>query len=524
MDTAKAHFSPEDLSEIEAHGLGVEEAQRQLELFKKPPPYMDLVRTCTRGDGIRVLDEREEKDFMRTYEQEASRHQYLKFVPASGAATRMFKVLHRYGGRGKEIWSDEIAGQARRGDKEAQQLQEFMGGLRKFPFFERLRFRMTQAGASLEALLDQGRFAEIIHAVLDEEGLGYAHLPKGLILFHAYPEGPRTAFEEHLVEGAAYVAAEDQVCRLHFTVSPEARPRFLDLLEKVDASYGDRYGVSYQVAFSSQKRSTDTLAVDLQNRPFRDQKGRLLFRPGGHGALIENLNDLNGDILFIKNIDNVVPDRLKAETLRWKKLLAGVLLRLQKKVFGFMERLASEPVDRDVLEQVSTFLKDEFGLSPGPQRATEEEQRRFLMKRLNRPIRVCGMVKKERDPGGGPFWVRDRRGAVSPQIVETAQIDPDSQEQQDILASSTHFNPVDIVCGVRDFQGQPFDLRTFVDPEAVFITVKSKEGKDLKALEHPGLWNGGMAGWLTLFVEVPPVTFNPVKTVNDLLKKEHQPA
>jgi hypothetical protein len=301
--------------------------------------------------------------------------------------------------------------------------------------------------------------------------------------------------------------------------------KFRSLFEKVKPVYEKEYQVTFHASFSVQKESTDTIAVDPDNRPFRDENGMLLFRPGGHGALIENVNDLNGDMVFIKNIDNVVPDRLKAETIKWKKALGGCLITLQKQIHGYMDKLASGVVDEGFFDEVLTFMKDELFIQRPDLMISAglEEKMRFCMNSLNRPVRICGMVRNVGEPGGGPFWIRDDSGDLSPQIVESAQIDPVSPEQQAILASSTHFNPVDLVCGVWDWQGRPFDLHRFVDEKAIFISEKSKDGKDLKALEHPGLWNGAMARWITLFVEVPIITFNPVKTVNDLLRQEHQP-
>jgi hypothetical protein len=346
-----------------------------------------------------------------------------------------------------------------------------------------------------------------------------------LLKFHQYSNGRRTAFEEHLVEAADYVKDAHGLCRLHFTVSSEHQKRFEGLLEEVRHRYEKNYNARFQVDFSLQKRSTDTIAVDIYNQPFREKDGKLLFRPGGHGALIENLNDLKGDIIYIKNIDNVATDRIKGPTFLWKKILAGCLIELQKKIFTYLERLVAQKPDEQFLDEVTDFARERLCLTPPNswQRKSIREKREFLLNKLNRPLRVCGMVKNEGEPGGGPFWVEGKDGALSMQIVESAQVDPNSNEQQAIFASGTHFNPVDIVCGVRDYIGDPFDLWNYIDADAVFISQKSKDGRNLKALELPGLWNGAMANWITLFVEVPIITFNPVKTINDLLRKEHQP-
>jgi hypothetical protein len=401
-----------------------------------------------------------------------------------------------------------------------------MNGAKRFAFSKDLKSVMSEKGLDFDNLLERGQFTDIIRFLISEVGLNYAHLPKGLLKFHAYPEGSRTAFEEHLVEAAQYIADQSGQSPLHFTVSQEHLKEFQKLLKKVKPIYEQKYQVSFHVTFSAQKKSTDILAVDLGNRPFREKDGRLLFRPGGHGALIENLNDLKADIVFIKNIDNVASDRFKPETAKWKKILGGYLIALQNQIFSYVEKLSSKVVERTLIEKVADFIRDDLLLSiPSfSNKASPEEKKTVLMEKLNRPIRVCGMVRHVREPGGGPFWVKDQTGEKSLQIVEKAQIDPDSKEQQAILAASTHFNPVDLVCGIRDWQGRPFDLRQYVDPNAVLISKKSKEGKDLKALEHPGLWNGAMSRWITIFVEVPGITFNPVKTVNDLLRETHQPA
>jgi len=517
-------FTDQDVRQIEEHGLTLEEMNRQLEIFKMPLPYLDLHRPCTAGDGINLIDPKKMQALIETYEREAPKHSCLKFVPASGAASRMFKVLLSFLNREKEIIREPIAVEADEGKKDARDLLTFMDGARQFAFLEDLKSVLSRNDLDIDTLLEKGQFTEIIRFLLNESGLNYAGLPKGLLKFHGYPEGSRTAFEEHLVEAASYVADRNRGCRLHFTVSKEHLGEFEGLLERVRPVYEQNYHAIFTVTFSMQKKSTDTLAVDLENMPFRQKDGKILFRPGGHGALIENLNDLKGDIIFVKNIDNIVQDRLKPETFKWKKILGGYLIDIQSKVFSFLKELSSGVSDDAFLARVMAFVKDELCLTVpvSKEKVPADEKRTFLMETLNRPIRVCGMVKNVGEPGGGPFWVRDRSGENSPQIVEMAQVDPDSEVHQDILSASTHFNPVDLVCGVSDFEGRPFDLRKYVDPGAVFIAQKSKDGKDLKALEHPGLWNGAMARWITIFVEVPIITFNPVKTVNDLLRKEHQ--
>lgn len=518
-------FSDKDLRQISDHGLTLEEVQKHLGFFKMSPPYQNLLRPCTPGDGIKAITEQEIHAFTETYEVEALKHHCIKFVPASGAATRMFRTPLWFMKQEKEIMREPIASQARAGRENARELLTFMDGIKEFAFFKDLESVISEHGLRIESLLEIGGFTEIIRFLLTEKGLNYANLPKGLLKFHEYPDGSRSAFEEHLVEAASYVLNQNGECFLHLTVSPEHMEEFQDLFRRVKSYYENKYEVSFHVTFSIQKKSTDTIAVDLNNNPFRQKDGRLLFRPGGHGALIENLNDLKGDIIFIKNIDNVVPDRLKFETFKWKKIIGGYLLTVRKQIFAMMQRLLSGTTDKLFLDEVASFLKDELLLTVPSftEKFSPDEKREFLIEKLNRPIRVCGMVKNEGEPGGGPFWVKDKNGKISLQLVESAQIEPDSEEQQAILSASTHFSPVDLVCSVRDCQGRPFDLRKYIDQNAVFISYKSKEGKDLKALERPGLWNGAMAHWISLFVDVPEITFNPVKTVNDLLRKEHQP-
>ena len=550
-------FTDKDLRQIEECGITIDEVHRQLNLFKMPKLFLKLAGPCTVGDGITIFDPEKKGSLIRTYETGGPGHKCVKFVPASGAASRMFKVLLWYLNQEREITRDAVSVEASAGDGDTQQLLDFMDGLKKFAFFRELKSALSDKSFNVDTLLEKGHFRDILHFLLTDDGLDYAHLPKGLLKFHKYPEGSRTAFEEHLVEAASYVADEDGRCPLHLTVSQEHLNGFDSSFKIARPIYEERYGVVYDISFSMQAKSTNTLAVKLDNTPFRQEDGRLLFRPGGHGALLKNLNDIDGEIIFIKNIDNVVPDHLKPETFKWKKITGGYLISIQNQIRGYMKKLASGHADHQkikyerrtsnierpgkrqtptsnekqtsslgiLLAEATTFLEEKLLLSiPEPiKSASPEAKRTYLMERLDRPVRVCGMVKNVEEPGGGPFWVADETGERSLQIVETGQIDLDSKEQRDILEASTHFNPVDLVCGVRDWQGRPFDLSGFVDPKAVLISQKSKDGKDLKALEHPGLWNGSMARWITLFVEVPGITFNPVKTVNDLLRKEHQP-
>jgi hypothetical protein len=384
---------------------------------------------------------------------------------------------------------------------------------------------MAAHGLDLEAQLAHGQYTSALEYLLTPRGLNYANLPKGLLPFHRYADHCRTPFEEHLIEAAVYTQDANGVARVHFTVSPEHYDTTTAYLEAVKSRYSAA-GVRYEMTFSSQKMSIETLAVDLENRPFHDRHGRLVFRPAGHGALLANLSDLQGDIIFVKNIDNVVPDRLKDVTYIYKRLLGGYLVALQQTTFAYLEQLARQDVDTQSLDQMFAFARQQLSIVPPADMAQRplQEQRRFLSTHLHRPLRVCGMVKNAGEPGGGPFWVEQADGSLSLQIVESSQVDMASAAQRACFVAATHFNPVDLVCGARDYRGQPFELPRFVDPNTGFISHKSHDGRDLKALELPGLWNGAMAYWNTVFVEVPSLTFNPVKTVLDLLRPEHQAA
>lgn len=524
MNTGNEVFSDEDIRQIKSHGFTLKDVERQLDQFRKPPFYLNLLRPCTPGDGIRTIDQEKMKELAWVYDNKKQQYRCIKFVPASGAATRMFRVLLRFLKQEKDIVKDLIEERAQSGEKDARELLTFMDGIRQFAFFEDLKSVMEKKGRSIETFLQKGHFTEIFTFLLSDEGLSYADSPKGLIKFHEYAEGSRTSFEEHLVEASSYISENNGVCHIHFTVSKEHLQEFQDLFDKIKSVYEEIYKVKFKVIFSVQKDSTDTIAVEPDNMPFRQKDGRLLFRPGGHGALVSNLHDIEADIIFIKNIDNVVPDRLKAETCKWKKILGGYLIEIRERIFGYMMALSNGYVDEAIIDQIKAFIKDELCMQEPifREKTSLDDMRSVLMEILNRPVRICGMVKNAGEPGGGPFWVNNRDGGISLQIVETAQVDPHSEDQLAILSSSTHFNPVDIACSITDWKGKRFDLEKYVDHDAVLISRKSKDGRELKALEHPGLWNGAMSRWITIFVEIPVITFNPVKTVNDLLRKEHQ--
>lgn len=519
----KVTFEERDRFQMESLGTSEDQVRDQIKIFEKSSYFMHLARNSTLGDGIRKISSAEEDRYLQKHRQAAEKGRFLKFVPASGAATRMFKALFKILRHSPPLKRETIHRKAKEGDETSQVFLRFINEISSFAFFRDLKETVARDGLILENLLHRDQFQKVLEYFLTEKGLQYGSLPKGLLKFHEYPSGSRTAFEEHFVEAAHYVRDENGVCRLHFTVSPEHEEGFRRCLERVKAGYEQKYGVRYEVSFSTQKLSTNTIAVDLDNRPFRDEEGNLLFRPGGHGALLENLNEFQGDLIYIKNIDNVVPDRLKESTFHWKKILGGCLAEMQEQIHSYLKTL-KEGGSGEFLEEIAAYCREKIcvTLPKGYERWSSEEKRHFLIQKLNRPIRVCGVVENQGEPGGAPFWVSGKNGVPSLQIVERAQVDFDSADQKKLWESSTHFNPVDLVCAVRNDEGKPFDLKRYVDPDAVFISEKTQEGKSLKALELPGLWNGAMSDWISLFVEVPLTTFNPVKTINDLLRPEHR--
>jgi hypothetical protein len=516
-------FTADDLKQIQAKGIALETIYAHLRAFQKGFPPLQLHRPCTAGDGITAPSPQEVDQLGAIHDRAARAGRVTKFVPASGAASRMFQSLLSLANRPEALTAQQIAAGAAAGDRDCQALRQVLTEIKNFAFYDDLRLAMAKDGFALAEALSRGQYQTILTALLTPSGLNYATLPKGLIKFHSYADHTRTPLEEHLVEAAAYGQAENGIAHVHFTVPLENQDAVRDYLEQVRHRY-EQAGCRYVITLSVQKPSTDTLAVDRHNEPFRDQTSALVFRPGGHGALLENLNDLQGDIIFVKNIDNVVPDRLKPDTYRYKKALGGYLIQLQKELFFYQERLSHASVDERTFTDAWEFAQCKLSLYPPLEvrEGSAEEKRAFLMRKLHRPLRVCGMVKNTGEPGGGPFWVIQSDGTVSLQIVESSQVNMQAADQRAIWAAATHFNPVDLVCGVRDYRGRPFDLRRFTDPDTGFISTKSKDGEELRALELPGLWNGAMADWNTVFIEVPLSTFNPVKTVSDLLRPEHQ--
>ncbi|MBR2326576.1 MAG: DUF4301 family protein [Alistipes sp.] len=476
-------FTQNEIQQILAHGLSVEQVEKQIEAFRQGFPSLAVVKAASPEDGITLLSEEECDNAIKYYDAIADKLEVVKFVPASGAATRMFKELF-------EFVND---------DKRGKGIDTLLQNIEKFAFYEELK------ATGVDFADDKAVVSAIIKA-----GLNYGAKPKGLVTFHNYPDGARKAIEEHLMEGAQYAASKG-VSRLHFTVSPEHKAAFKALLDERVAKYEAKFGVKYDISFSEQKPSTDTIAVNPDNTPFLTDDGKLLFRPAGHGALLSNLNDIEADVIFVKNIDNVTTDALRDDTIRYKKALAGVLLDLQAQTFAHLKALREGTAN---LAEVAEFVEKKLCT-----KLPAEYDAALLESLLDRPIRVCGMVRNEGEPGGGPFWVKNDDGTQSLQIAESSQI---SAEDMPLMKAATHFNPVDLVCGVRRADGSKFNLMLYPDPKTGFISSKSSGGRELRAQELPGLWNGAMAKWNTIFVDVPISTFSPVKVVQDLLRPQHQ--
>lgn len=490
---------------LQKKGITIAQANEQLNYFRTGFPVLDIVKPATIGDGIQNLSADRLLQLQQTFDKERINREIVKFVPASGAATRMFKALFEF------LDSKDLN----------QDTEEVILKINSFAFYGELKQILENNGISVEDAEKPSVREAIIEKILNADGLSYGNLPKGLLKFHLYDTIARTAFEEHLVEGVLYATGKDKLVQLHFTVSAEHRQGFTSLLNKVQKTYENQYGVRFDVSFSEQKPSTDTLASDTNNEPFRDKNGNILFRPGGHGALLDNLNEIDADIIFIKNIDNVVPDKLKESTIKYKKALAGLLLETQTEIFRLLKSLENE--NESTIADAVNFINQNLGYNLPQEFAslpatTKQEKLRNI---LNRPLRVCGMVRNQGEPGGGPFWVKNEDSSLSLQILESSQFDMSFSQHKQAFQGATHFNPVDLICSTKDKDGKSFDLHKFRDPKTGFISTKSKDGKELKALELPGLWNGSMAFWNTIFVEVPIETFNPVKAINDLLRPQH---
>ncbi len=509
-----------DSSQIKKHGLSENQVASQLKAFQKGTPYIKLTEPCTLNQGIKRLKETDIEELQQIFYKAQSKGRVSKFLPASGAATRMFRDLITLNHIHEQIDKRMLESNDTEKEKNLKSFYEFTTHLNQFAFVDDLKKVLRDNSESLETLLSRGEYKKILRGILDPDGLNYAHLPKALIYFHRYEQEVRTSLEEQIREAIEYTKDKEGVCRLHLTISRTHEKKIQKLLSKLRVKY-EGHDIHLKINVSFQEGCTDTLAVDLEDVPFRDESEALVFRPGGHGSLINNLNKQQGDVVFVKNIDNVNHESQREVTYKYKRALGGLLVKLQNKVFEFVEQL-STPIERKEKEAIRSFCSEELNLQlPRDENSTEEVSK--WLRLLNRPIRVCGMVPNQGEAGGGPFWTQDQDGKISLQIVESTQVDKENEEQMALFNSSTHFNPVDIVCGLRDKNGQLFDLTEYVDSETYFISVKSYMGRPLKAYEHPGLWNGGMANWMTVFVEVPLETFSPVKEVLDLLKVPHQP-
>lgn len=504
-------LSPKDLEQIERKGISEQQIKKELEEFKTGFPFLKLDAAASIGNGIIATSAEDVKRYTEAWNAyKAEGKKIVKFVPASGAASRMFKNMFAFLTADYDVPTTDFE-------------KTFFDNVVKFAFYPTLNAMCEKnEGKNIEALMGEGNYKAVVANLLEAKGLNYGQLPKGLLLFHSYEDGARTPLEEHLVEGALYADSKGMV-HIHYTVSPEHRTLFEKKVADTKDKYEKAYNVKYDITFSEQKPSTDTIAVNPDDTPFRNADGSLLFRPGGHGALIENLNEIPADVVFIKNIDNVVPDRLKADTVTYKQVIAGVLVSLQEKAFEYLRLLDEGTYNHEKLEEMIRFVQRDLCCRKHDIKELEDaELVIYLRSKLNRPMRVCGVVKNVGEPGGGPFLTYNQDGTVSLQILESSQIDKSNTEYMKMFTEGTHFNPVDLVCAVKNYKGEKFNLPDYVDRTTGFISSKSKNGKDLKALELPGLWNGAMSNWNTVFVEVPLSTFNPVKTVNDLLREQHQ--
>ena len=514
-------YTKSDLKQFKRRGIKPEQIENQLENFKKGFDFVQIRDAATINNGIHSLNDEQADEFIRIFEEKRNTLKMVKMVPASGSASRMFKALNTF--FNTYTGSDEDYLKYRQ-DKEPGSIFSFFEKLKEFPFYPHLKEALYKDRHDLDKLLWKNQFILILEYILTEKGLNYNATPKGLIDFHIYKDHIRTAVEEHLVEAALY-ANDDKVAHLHFTVSEEHIGKFKALMKSVLKEYQKTYNLKYDITYSIQSPATDTVSLDSEGNLLRDNEGNIVFRPGGHGALIHNLNDLKEELIFIKNIDNVAPDRNKADTIKYKKILAGVLLKTQNRIFDYMKILNKKSsITEEKLNEIEQYIYENLGYKPqeGLTHASLKEKAAYLKRLLDRPLRVCGMVKNEGEPGGGPFLAYNNDGTISLQILESSQIDMNDPTAKEMFEKGTHFNPVDLVCAVRDYKGHKFDLTKYVDKATGFISYKSKNGKDLKALELPGLWNGAMSDWNTVFVEVPLSTFNPVKTVNDLLREQHQ--
>ena len=513
------NFSKEDIKQIQSKGLTVDKVLSQIEVFKKGVQYLNLKNAATANSGIIKMNTAEVERYIANYELKKDTLSIVKFVPASGAATRMFKFLFQFI---EKYNSKEESINSYINKNKANDISLFYVGLEKFPFFKTVIKEMETSISNYRELSYNNKLLLFVKTMLDNDKLNMSDMPKGLFPFHTYKKHIATAFEEHLFEGALYASSNGKA-DLHFTISEKHNHKFDERFKKIEERIERKTKIKFNIDFSFQIESTDTIAITKDFVPFRNENGRLVFRPAGHGALIENLNTIEADIIFIKNIDNVVVFKFEEEVAKYKKALAGLLLKVQEEAFKY-SKLLENTVNEETVSKIAAFLSNKMNvdISSEFEKYSFMHQIEYLKEKLNRPIRVCGMVKNEGEPGGGPFWVKSESGKVSLQIVEAAQVDNSNKNQKEIFKNATHFNPVDLVCGIKNYKGEKYNLNEYVNHNAAFISTKTQAGKELLALELPGLWNGAMAKWNTIFVEVPLITFNPVKTVNDLLKPAHQ--
>jgi hypothetical protein len=514
------NFSDADFEQIRSLGISFDKIEGELLLFKLGIPKITLEKPATINDGIVKLSNEEFQKFADFFDTKKDDLKLKKFVPASGAASRMFKFLSEFL---NDFDRENETINAYINRKKDKNLPVFLAGIEKFPFYEPIKTKLKELHHDYYSLESHEKSYLFIQVMLSPEYFDFCNKPKGVLDFHKYETEIATPVEEHLNECAFY-ASSNSVSHLHFTVSDHHEILFQNIINEVKDKVEKKSNTTVNVSYSHQDKSTDTIAVAPNNEPFRTESGRLLFRPGGHGALINNLNNLDADVLFIKNIDNVIQNHIKEITL-YKKGLGGILLDLQQQVFNILKAVGNDEIKGSRIPEIINFMAQKLNIDiiEDFEKYTIENKLEFIVSKLNRPIRVCGMVKNEGEPGGGPFWVRSYKGNVSLQIVESSQVETSNAEQAEILAKATHFNPVDLVCATKNYKGEKFDLTQFIDSSTGFIVSKNRNGQDLKGYELPGLWNGAMAKWITVFVEVPLITFNPVKTVNDLLKPAHQP-
>jgi hypothetical protein len=512
-------FSEVDLDQINEHGISLDKVEHQIAVFKSGIPKIQLERVATIDDGILFFSEEQIEHYITVFEERKNSVVLEKFVPASGAASRMFKFLSEFLEQYDPV-SESINAYINR--KNDNSLPSFLIGMEKFPFFKEIDLLLNKEIPEFKSLHRDKKNYFFIKTMLDKDKFDYANKPKGVLPFHNYNGNIVSPIEEHLKEAALY-AVSTNVAKIHFTISEEHQQNFEKIIDRVKKDIETQYNVRFEIYFSKQQKNTDTFTVNYDNTIARENN-KIIFRPGGHGALINNLQMINADVIFIKNIDNVSHNNLN-EIAKSKKILAGYLLEIQKKTFNYLHKLDTNLITSQESIEIQNFIKTTLNIeiTSSFNEFKKESQIKYLKSLLSKPIRVCGMVKNENEPGGGPFWVHEKDGTISLQIVENSQIDLQNEHQVNILQSSTHFNPVDIVCGIKNHKGDKFNLTDFVDHNSGFIVEKSKNGVDYKAYELPGLWNGAMAKWITLFVEVPLSSFNPVKTVNDLLKPNHQP-